>query len=94
MIPKQFYLTGRLWKVKLVPLGDELHGDCHNGTRTIRINSDNDTATQIDTYYHELIHAIKFSLGWKDEEENHSDCDALGGLLLQYMKTKKGRLVT
>lgn len=91
MIPKEFYLAGRKWRVVEVELTDD-HGQCDTNSRIIRLNSEDDRETQEDTFCHELIHALKFTLGWKDNRKNHHECDSLGGLLLQFLKTKKGQL--
>ena len=96
-IPTEFELGGRSWSVELV---DTIPGetnttyglcDSHEATIFIKAGMSND-ATQ-HTFYHELSHAICFTLGWKALNKNEEKIDALGGVFYQFLKKKKGRLL-
>jgi hypothetical protein len=41
------------------------------------------------TFYHELEHAFRATLGIPDDDEGQ--VDARGGMLLQYLSSKRGR---
>ena len=93
-IPKTFQLGGRTWKVEHLPIIDndpDLYGDSDGFTCTIRLKDDLDPDAMQHTFYHELCHAICFTLGWEDLNADEGKVDALANVLFQYLKTKKGR---
>jgi hypothetical protein len=86
-IPKRFQLGSRTWKVKR---GAELGGDygaCSSSKCVIRLAAKNKPGEEeLHTFCHELVHAIKFTLGDKmphDEEYT----DAFGNVLAQFLTT-------
>jgi hypothetical protein len=85
-IPKTFELAGAKWKV--VQIEDfALLGQCLRDVRTIHLRKNTPTELKEQTFLHELIHAIKYTLG----EENHDEqaVDVFAALLHQYMITAK-----
>lgn len=63
-IPTKFELKGKVWKVRYKPRlnfeGVPCDGLCSFDTRTITINKDLSKADRINTFLHELFHAIIF----------------------------------
>lgn len=84
-VPTSFYLVGCEWKVKFV---DDLseYGKCDCATQMIYIRSGMNKAYTEQTFFHELVHAIMFSMGHSQHDEVF--IDAFGQLLHQYDKTK------
>lgn len=90
-IPTSFELGGRKWKVVLIPELDDL-GNCDGHAATIRIRSGMEVEETHHTFYHELCHAFCFTLGWEELNADEGKIDALGGMLFQFLKRKKGKL--
>ena len=93
-IPNRFTLGGREWTVEVYNvIGDEpeLYGDCDSQECVIRLKNCGGEVMQ-HTFYHELTHAICFTLGWKKFNEDETKVDTLAGLFLQYLKSRKGSL--
>ena len=89
-IPKQFQLGGRTWKVGFFAMLDgdpDMYGDCDNTTCKIRVKMDPDPHLMWHSFYHELCHAICFTLGWTKLNKDEDKIDALANVLLQYMQT-------
>jgi len=88
-IPKTFELAGRKWKVKLDSRIKEfgLNGRCYRDTATILLDPKLDEDAMNLTFCHELIHAIMYTRGLMDY--NEQDVDGTGRLLHQFMKTAK-----
>lgn len=88
MIPKTFKLGGRTWRVKRgvrMTKGD--YGDCSGSRCRIRLSRRNKSPEEeLHTFYHELGHAIEFTLGWR---LTHRQIDALGNMLCQFDMTSK-----
>lgn len=94
-IPNKFQLLGRTWTVKSVPIVDgdpNVLGITDSDVCEIQLREDLGGEVLAHTFYHELTHAICFSLGWEELNEDEGKVDALGNALFQYLKTKKGRL--
>ena len=96
-IPVSFKLANRTWTVELVAEIDgskeDTLGCCELHTATVSILNSLTKEQMEDVFFHEFIHAMKGTLGWVDDEENHGECDALGSLIHQMLQTKKGKLV-
>ena len=100
-VPQTFKLGGRTWEVRVVSkeeitrradAGDEdILGLCIAHDAEILLQEGQKPATLQHTFYHELTHALCETLGWKRLNKNEAKVDALGGLLYQYLQTKKGR---
>jgi hypothetical protein len=85
-VPSYFELGGFEWRVigsdDLTELGK---CDCHNQTITIRNGMSEQTTLQ--TFYHELVHAILFTMGHMTHDEQYTDAFAV--FLHQFHKTGK-----
>ena len=91
-IPQRFILGGRDWTVEIHDVIDnepELYGDCDSMECVIRLKRGGMDVMQ-HTFYHELTHAICFTLGWKKFNEDEDKVDTLAGLFYQYLKSRKG----
>lgn len=94
-IPQKFKLGGRTWKVVVIDglewKGEECLGLTLPNEAVIALDSGQSDECMHHTFYHELVHALCSTLGWGELNADEDKVDALGGLLLQYLKTKKGR---
>lgn len=86
-IPTEFQLGGFTWKVKTVKRLKDKYGDCSLGKQVIRLRDGMPAQLMEQTFVHELVHAIKYTMGESDHDEVHTD--AFAALLHQYMKTAK-----
>jgi hypothetical protein len=94
-IPVSFKLGGRDWTVEYHELIDNdpsICGDTDGNDCVIRLKAGMKPATIQHTFYHELVHAWCFTLGWEKMNEDEGKVDALGGIILQYLRSKRGRL--
>ena len=84
-IPTTFWLVGCQWTVKYV---DDLseYGKCDCTTQIIYLRSGMNKNYTEQTFFHELVHAIMFSMGQTDHNEIF--VDAFGSLMHQYERTK------
>ena len=84
-LPTSFQLAGFEWTVKIVPDLSE-YGRCDPTSQVIYVREGlNEQMTQ-QTFFHELVHAIMFSMGHTTHDEIFTD--AFGSFLHQYDKTK------
>lgn len=84
-LPTSFTLAGFEWTVVVRPDLSE-YGRCDSGTQIIYIREGmNEQMTQ-QTFFHELVHAIMFTMGHTTHDEVFTD--AFGAFLHQYEKTK------
>jgi len=85
VVPSGFELAGFDW---LVSFSDDLTEiakcDCHSQHIVIRSGLSDQTTQQ--AFYHELVHAIMFTMGHMTHDEVFTD--AFGGLLHQFAKTQ------
>lgn len=104
-IPKQFDLLGRTWKVLPMTAArekavikenkydkeDELLGFCSKDESRIYLKPGQSVESTMHTFLHELGHAIIHLMGWEfTEEDEERFVDLLGGMLHQFLKSKKG----
>ena len=83
-VPSSFYLVGCQWTVKYIEdLSD--YGTCDSSIQTIRLRADMNKNFTEQTFCHELVHAIMFSMGHANHDEIF--VDAFGALLHQYGRT-------
>jgi len=87
-IPKSFTLAGIRWTVEESAVFTEM-GHCSAETATIRIRKDLPAQVKAATFCHELQHAIRYTLG--KDEHNEEEVDAQGNLLHQFLE-QYGRL--
>ena len=84
-VATSFTLAGFEWTVRYVE-GITEYGLCNPSTQEIIIRAGmNEQMTQ-QTFFHELIHAIMFTMGKLNHDEEFTD--AFGSLLHQYERTK------
>jgi hypothetical protein len=84
-IPMSFYLVGCQWTVKYVEdLSEYGKSDC--STQTIFLRAGMNKVFTEQTFCHELVHAIMFSMGHTSHGEIF--VDAFGQLLHQYERTR------
>lgn len=81
-----FSLAGSQWSVSLSPDINEM-GYCDPETHTIKIRANMTDQAKQATFYHELVHAVLFTMG----QTNHNEefVDTFGGFLHQFVSTKK-----
>jgi predicted SprT family Zn-dependent metalloprotease len=81
-IPKQFRLGGVNWTVQTgQPI--EAMGFCQLDKALIKLNDDIKGEVLEQTFAHELVHSIMFSMGLRDHDEKFVDC--FGTFLHQYL---------
>jgi hypothetical protein len=85
MIPKQFTLAGCVWEVVEVAGMEDL-GCTNPQAFTISLRKELPKQTKEQTFCHELVHAIKFTMGKTDHDEQ--EVDAFGYLLHQFLKQR------
>lgn len=83
MIPKKFTLAGCEWTVVEVEEMEDL-GCTNPQTFTITLRKRQNQQSKEQTFCHELVHAIKFTMGLTDHDEK--EVDAFGYLLHQFLK--------
>lgn len=87
MIPKKFELAGTTWKVleteHLVNCGQ-----CHVNEATIKLDKKLPTDVKEQSFLHELVHAILYTMG-DNTEHDEKFVDAMAHMLHQYLKTCK-----
>lgn len=102
-IPETFKLAGKTWTVRVVDQetlreqaaildGTELMGLCTSHDSTIWLCDETKGQERDHTFCHELTHAILFTLGWGKINRDEDKVDALGGMIHQFLDTKKGRV--
>jgi len=95
-IPATFELGGRTWQVRLSNEPEagkpDTMGLCMSHEATILLQRGMTPEETQHTFYHELCHAICYTLGWDKLNEDEDRIDALGGLIYQFLKRKKGKL--
>jgi len=79
-----FDLAGCKWTILAVSHMTEM-GLCDPETHTIKIRASLPEQAQQATFYHELVHAILFTMGKTNHDEEF--VDTFGGLLHQYTRT-------
>jgi hypothetical protein len=86
-IPKSFELGGMEWKVVQIPDLAEL-GRCLRDVQTIQLKENEKPQTKQQTFCHELMHAIKYTLGEADDHDEKV-VDLMGTMFHQFLKTAK-----
>jgi len=85
-IPRSFLLAGTRWTVEETSVINEM-GHCDSQTATIRLRKDLSPQVKAATFCHELQHAIRYTLGL--DEHNEQEVDAQGNLLHQFLEQYK-----
>lgn len=81
-----FQLAGSKWYVNYLSHMEEM-GKCDPEKQTIFIRMDMNKQTTEQTFYHELVHAIMFTMGKLNHDEEF--VDTFGAFLHQYQITKE-----
>ena len=84
-IPKQVKLGGIAWEVREGYLAGNL-GVCRNDRGTIYLDSALPDAVKRQTYCHELVHAILFSMGKPADQHDEVFVDGFATFLHQYLE--------
>ena len=84
-VATSFSLAGSVWYVNYVMHMDDM-GKCDPEKQTISIRMDMNKQTTEQTFYHELVHAIMFTMGKLNHDEEF--VDTFGAFLHQYHRTK------
>ena len=89
MIPTTFQLGGRTWRVERgAKLKKKQFGDTSPELALIRLSTKCKTDEDAElTFLHELMHAIAFTMGWDELNEDEMKIDAVAGLLRQFLTT-------
>jgi len=82
-IPKEFQLGGLTWVVKDGQTIEAM-GFCQLDKGLIRLSEEIKGDVLEQTFCHELVHAIMFSMGLRDHDEKF--VDGFGTFLHQYLK--------
>ena len=82
-IPKSFTLAGIRWTVEETDAISEM-GHCAAETATIRLRTGLSAQVKAATFCHELQHAIRYTLG--KDEHNEEEVDSQGNLLHQFLE--------
>ena len=85
-IPKSFELGGTTWSVVQIKNLAEL-GRCQRDIHTIQIKENLPTSIKQQTFCHELVHAIKYTLGEDDHDE--TKVDVFATFLHQFLKSAR-----
>lgn len=92
-IPTTFSCGGQQWIVNHVErLDNNILGECRSGECVILISdyfnrSDRqDADCCVNTYYHELVHAILSNIGWDELNNDHKFVCSFSALLTEAMK--------
>ena len=85
-IPTTFKLAGVIWSVEEVSGLEDL-GLTHRDNQLIQLQKEATKQTKEIAFFHEIVHAIKFTMG----EDNHSEVhtDAMAYLLHQVFTSMK-----
>jgi hypothetical protein len=97
LIPKQFQLMAHTWTVEHVPGmitdpadGGTCRGLCEFEALRISINVAQPQSMVLHTFMHEVMHAVLWTLG-RAECENELFVDAVGGGLAQVFESAQER---
>lgn len=85
-IPSSFQLTGIEWTVEEVYDLEDL-GLTHRDLQLIQLKANVTKQTKEIAFFHEIVHAIKFTMGEDDHSEVHTD--AMAHLLHQVFTSMK-----
>ena len=86
VVASSFSLAGFIWKVRYLD-GITEYGLCNPATQEIIIRAGMSKQMTEQTFYHELTHAILFTMGKTNHDEEFTDI--FGSLLHQFVRTKE-----
>lgn len=85
-VAASFDLAGSKWSVAYLAHMEEM-GKCDPEKQTIFLRMDMNKQTTEQTFYHELVHAILFTMGKLNHDEEF--VDTFGAFLHQYQITRE-----
>lgn len=86
-VPSQFQLAGRTWTVKRVGKR-RWYGQTHCEMCVIKLSARcKDDEELLHTFLHELVHAIAYTMGWTDLNDDEPKIDGVANLLMQALTT-------
>jgi hypothetical protein len=88
-IPQEFQLGGITWKVEAVPLLPVHLGECDSMTATIKLDPTPAQQFKEQTFCHELVHAIMYSMGYHTKPHDETFVDGFATMLHQFLNTNK-----
>jgi hypothetical protein len=88
-IPKQFDLAGLTWKVEELDVIPGCMGACSNSDSKIVLLKSLSPEVKLQTFLHELNHAILFSMGKTADQHDEQFVDGHANFFLQFLKTAK-----
>lgn len=86
-IPKTFSMGGTTWKVEEVSRLD-CCGITYRDEAVISLRKELPQQAKEQTFYHELFHVIKFTMGNLDAHDE-KEVEAMAHMLHQFLKTAK-----
>lgn len=88
LIPTSFQLGGRTWTVVRNVKSKKELGSCSSATCTIKLTTLNrNDEEELHTFYHELLHAIAYTMAWGKFFVDELKIDGVAGLLAQALVT-------
>ena len=96
-IPNEVTINGAKWSVFYLPDHPEdmeEYGHCDYNHREIFVYQSGDKTTDMQTFFHELLHALSYYYNLKldDTEEKHTNMDVLSNVLVDTLI--RSRLIT
>ena len=88
-IPKKFDLGGMTWKVEQLDVIPGAMGATSNAEAIIVLLKSLPNEVKMQTFLHELAHAIMFSMGKSADQHDEQFVDAFATFYLQFLKTAK-----
>ena len=88
-IPKQFELGGLTWKVVIVDHLPGAMGTTDNSKAEIHLHKAIPSHVREQVFFHELVHAILFSMGKPADQHDEIFTDGFATFLQQFFKSKK-----
>lgn len=86
-VPSQFELAGRTWTVKRVSRR-KWFGQTHCELCLIKISARCKNEEELrHTFLHELMHAIAYTMGWTEFNDDEPKIDGVASLLSQALTT-------
>ena len=86
-IPSKLQINGASWDVYHLPDHPEdvgEYGECDYNRRIIKVYSSGDKTTDLQTFFHELFHALSYYYNLKldQDEEQHTNMDVMSNVLV------------
>lgn len=88
-VPKSFELGGLRWRVEELEVIPGAMGACSNQEAKIVLLKSLAPEVKMQTFLHELVHAVLFSMGKSADQHDEQFTDAFATFYLQFLKTVK-----